>query len=173
MTDPISLRLQALQLPITAHLWVPADAITFTPHVLSKVYGDGRALFYVGTINSRPAYWIIRGCSTWMVHSDYDAPDGSVDVADMIDDIMNDLEEEFGRAESDVDYEWDDEDRIVDLNADVDGPRFMSVADISYPTVDYGGGAHWGRADWPNEIDQPLVDHPFTRRYRILEVSGK
>src|SRR6202012_2280696 len=69
--DPIQKRLvAAIGREESGYLWVPADAITFSPRVLPKVYGDGRALFALATINQRPAYWVIRGCSTWGCGSD-------------------------------------------------------------------------------------------------------
>lgn len=64
--DPVHRKLRrAIEKRKCAYLWTPADAITFVPRVLPTIYGDGRALFTIATINQRPAYWVIRACSTW------------------------------------------------------------------------------------------------------------
>lgn len=66
MVDRIQPQLiRAIEKRKRLYLWTPADAITFVPRVLPTVYGDGRALFTIATINQRPAYWVIRACSTW------------------------------------------------------------------------------------------------------------
>lgn len=96
--DDLHKRLKAaVEIEERAYLWVPADAITFVPPVLSTVYGDGRALFRITTINDRPAYWIVRGDSGWQVE-DYAAPDDAPDFGDFTDEILTDLEEEFGSS---------------------------------------------------------------------------
>ena len=98
-TDDLHKRLKAaVEVETTNYLWVPADAITFVPPVLSTVYGDGRALFTISTINDRPAYWIVRGDSGWQVQ-DYHAPDDAPDFGDFTDDILTDLPERFIAAE--------------------------------------------------------------------------
>jgi len=156
MSEHITRKLRAAQKPLTRYLWTPSDAITFTPRVLTKTYGDGRALFGVGTINSRPAYWIIRGCSTWSSGLDCDHPDDATDITEHIDEIVTDLESEFGRAECGYEYEWEG-DRIRCKESG----RFLSYADISYPVVNYNGGAHWFRLDWPKSVK--TVKHQFAR----------
>lgn len=44
MPDERTQRLKAVQKPTRSYLWTPDDSITFTPQVLSKTFGDGRAL---------------------------------------------------------------------------------------------------------------------------------
>ena len=57
--DVIQQRLvKAIERRERAYLWTPADTISFIPRVLPTVYGDGRALFALATINQRPAYWV-------------------------------------------------------------------------------------------------------------------
>ena len=169
MPDPITESLRAAQKPLERYLWVPADAITFTPHVLSKTYGDGRALFGVGTINSRPAFWIVRGDSSWTSGMDYgeDAPEGAPDFGDIWDEIICDLEEEFGRAECGTDYEWDG-DTIVEWSDGAPTGDTLTEADISFPTVNYGGGGHWFRLDWPDLEGLGFTPHPLHPRVRLL-----
>jgi hypothetical protein len=163
--DRVHEALKAEQKPLTRHLWVPADAITFTPQVANSIYGDGRALFGIGTINSRPAYWILRGCSTWTIDFDRNAPDGAVNLAEFIDDILNDLEGEFGSAD-DEPYEW-----TGGRLRSVETKRFISEAAISYPVVNYGCGCHWFRLNWPELPRVNLEQHPFDRSTNILASS--
>jgi hypothetical protein len=143
---------------------VPDDAITFTPHVLSKVYGDGRALFGMGTLNSRPAYWVIRGCSSWTTDSDRDKPYEATNFVEMADEILFDLEEEFGSVRCGTDYEFNSMGRPYCLESG----RFLAERHIGYPTVDSEDGCHWHREDWPDLDGVPLQPHPFALRVRIL-----
>lgn len=156
--DRVHEALKAAQQPLTRHLWVPADAITFTPQVANSIYGDGRALFGIGTINSRPAYWIIRGCSTWAIGYDCDAPDDAPEIVEFIDEISFDIEHEFGSAD-DEGYEWTKGNKIRSTETG----RFMSYSQISYPVMNYGGGCHWFRLDWPDLPRVKLVKHPFAQ----------
>lgn len=149
--------LKAAQKPMTRHLWTPADAITFTPRVSSNIYGDGLALFGIGTINSRPAYWIVRGCSTWAVGMDSQAPDDAPEIVEYVEQISFDIGEEFGDADH-IPYEWRGN-RLVDTETG----RFMRYADISYPVMNYGGGCHWFRMDWPKLRGVKTEPHPFAR----------
>jgi hypothetical protein len=80
-----------------SHLWTPADAINFVPRLLPTIYGDGRALFTIASINQRPAYWIIRACSTWGSGMDREDSSGP-DFAEMTDDILTALEDAFGNG---------------------------------------------------------------------------
>ncbi len=157
--DRINKALKAAQKPLTRHLWTPADAITFTPHVSENVYGDGRALFGIATINSRPAYWIIRGDSGWSSGYDCNAPDAATDIAEFIDQITMDIGYEFGDAE-DEPYEW-----IGNRLRNTETGQFKSHASISYPVMNYGGGCHWFRIDW-SEFDLKglaMEKHPWAR----------
>lgn len=155
--DPVHQALKAAQKPLTRYLWTPADAITFTPHVSDSIYGDGRALFGLGTINSRPAYWIVRGCSTWSL-AEGDAPDDAPEIGEFIDEITMDLGYEFGDAD-DEPYEW-----IGNRLRSIETKRFMSYASISYPVLNYGGGSHWFRLDWPELRGVQFVQHPWAHR---------
>jgi hypothetical protein len=55
----------AIEVWTRRYLWTPADAINFKPALCGNVYGDGRALFGLSTLNLRPAYYVIRGDSGW------------------------------------------------------------------------------------------------------------
>jgi hypothetical protein len=136
-----------IEKPERAWLWTPADTIRFTPRVLPKVYGDGRALFALSTINQRPAYWVIRGCSTW---STGDALPGATgdDIREHIDDILTDLEEEFGNGRcgySGGNLFQSRRDRIQLCRCEDCSARGRA----KWPMVDGEGGCSWSRMSWP------------------------
>lgn len=151
-----------------AYLWTPADSITFVPRVLPKVYGDGRALFTIATINQRPAYWIIRACSSW--GSGFDREDSSgPDFAEMTDDILTDLEEAFGNGRcgySGNSLFQPKKYRTQSCQCEdcVDG-RFRA----RWPMVDGSGGCSWSRMDWPEGFR--TVPNPLSWRGNLLAQS--
>lgn len=133
----------ALSVPQRAHLWVPADAINFTPPLSNTVYGDGKAIFAFTTINDRPAFWIVRGDSSWQVEiepwwlPDRGAPrNDNLDIRNFTDEIVSDLEEEFGSGQPGYYDEQDDD--------DLDGDPF--------PAIDLRDGYSWGRIRWPAQV---------------------
>lgn len=156
--DTIHARLKAaVEVTERRCLWTEADAITFTPPLSSTIYGDGRALFAITTINNRPAYWIIRGDSGWSC-DDLMAPDDVPEFGDFIDEILTDLEGEFGRARcgySGANLYLPPEERGCDCE-DCSDPE---VAE--WPMVDAEVGCSWRRLWWPASFD--LVPHPWAR----------
>jgi hypothetical protein len=46
----------AIEVWTRRYLWTPADAINFKPALCGNVYGDGRALFGLSTLNLRPSW---------------------------------------------------------------------------------------------------------------------
>lgn len=167
--DAITVALISAQVEETTHLWAPFDAITFTPHVLNEIFGDGRALFAFGTLNSRPAYWIVRADSSWTSDSDYgeEPPEDAINFADKSEEILCALEEEFGRASCGCEYEYNSAGRPYDPETG----RLLSRSEIEYPVVNTGGGWHWGRLDWPDLPGIDFVPHPLHPRVRILAAS--
>lgn len=140
------LRLE-IEVPERSYLWTPADAITFTPYLLPVFYGDGRALFALATINQRPRYWVIRACSTWGSGSDRDNSDGP-DIAELVDDIVGDLEESFGRGRcgySGNSLFWPRKERRQNCKCEECSDRYVA----KWPEVDGHGGCSWSRIDWP------------------------
>jgi hypothetical protein len=136
---------------------VPADAINFKPALCGKVYGDGRALFGLTTINLRPAYYVIRGDSGWDC-ADVHSPCGAPGFADFTDDILSDLEEDFGPGR--CGYSGSSlyvplEERTCDCEDCRDQPI---LAD--WPALDDEGGCMWWRMEWP--VGFPVVPHPWT-----------
>ncbi|MBY0361819.1 MAG: hypothetical protein K2X45_07915, partial [Phreatobacter sp.] len=96
--DPIHAALkQAVEIRERSWLWIEEDGVWFVPKLLPMIYGDGRALFALSTINQRPRYWIIRGCSSWGCGSDREDTDGP-DFAELTDEFLTDLEEAFGNG---------------------------------------------------------------------------
>jgi hypothetical protein len=137
-----------------SYLWTPRDAITFKPALCSTVYGDGRALFRVTTMNLRPAYYVIRCDSRWDC-SDPDSPDDVPDFGDFTDEILTELEGEFGDARcgySGSSRYLRREDRGCDCEECEDPSR------AQWPEVDAEGGCSWGRMRWPAGF--PTVAHP-------------
>ena len=74
-----------------AYLW--GKYCVFKPAVLSKIFGDGKQIIYVGSINQRPKYWLAR------VDSKTD-----VDAEFIEEQILYALEEEFGRVPDECEY---------------------------------------------------------------------
>jgi hypothetical protein len=176
-TDEIHARLKAaIEVPITRHLWTEADAITFAPALLDTVYGDGRALFTIGTINQRPAFWVIRGDSGWAYDLDHgDTPDDAPDFGDLVEDILRDMEEYFGRAE--CGYcgrslsmysadEWREADPPICTKVGCEAQDELDAGTGDWPSVDSNGGCHWGRMAWPEGF--PVVKHPWAWRGNLL-----
>lgn len=136
----------AIEVERHAYLWTPDDGVDFVPRVCSDIFGDGRALLRLTTMNSRPRFYVIRIDSSWDVE-DYRAPAGSPNLRDFLDDIAYSLEDQFGdgRAREEDDEPDDDE----------------SVRD--WPAFDCDNGMSWGRMDWPVGIPAELDPHPFAR----------
>lgn len=139
MRDAIQQKLvKAVERRERAYLWTPADAITFVPRVLSKIYGDGGRLYAVSTTNQRPAYWVIRVDSTC----------DSESFGELTDEILTELEDEFGNGRcswSGNNLFWNKRDR----RANCDCPDCRELPIAKWPMVDGDGGCSWGRMQWP------------------------
>lgn len=179
--DEIHDRLKAaVEVEIERYLWIPADAIKFKPALLPTWYGDGRALFTVGTLNQRPAFWIVRGDSSWETGSESEAPGDAPDFGDMLDgatdhDILDDIEEHFGRAQCSY--------CGCGLSSYANGPPADAdcgkegceaaeevEAGCGWPSIDYHGGCHWGRMDWPEQF--VTVKHQFAWAGNLLAAGA-
>lgn len=164
-SDAVHERLKlAIEQPQSAYLWTPSDAIKFTPYLSPTVYGDGRALFTVATINQRPAYWVIRACSTWGCGSDCGESEGP-DFAEMTDEIMTDLEQAFGSGRcgySGSSLFWPREERIGNCQCEECDDEIVE----SWPTVDGYGGCSWSRMNWPEGFE--AVPNPLSWRGSLL-----
>jgi len=156
--DPVHAALKAAEeVETTGYLWVKGDTNPFTPRVSPVIYGDGRALFTISTINQRPRYWIIRGCSSWGCGLDTSG-DGP-DFAEFTDEILTDLEEHFGNGRCGYcgnSLFWPREERLVNCQCEDCDDEWVA----EWPVVDGDGGCSWGRMDWP--ADMPTVKNPVS-----------
>lgn len=156
---------RAVEVQITSYLWVEGDTKPFVPRLLPVFYGDGRALFSIATINQRPRYWVIRGCSTWGCAFDRDGSSGP-DFAELTDDLMTALEDAFGRGRcgySGNSLFWPRRERLRNCQCEeCDEKRWKA----SWPMVDAEGGCSWSRMDWPKQFD--TVDNSLSWRGNLL-----
>ncbi len=89
--------------------------------------------------------------------------EGAPEFIEYVDDIIEDLEEQFGSARcgySGQNLAWPKEERACECEECQDS----YVA--RWPTVDAQDGCSWWRLDWPEGIE--TVPHPWLRRERIL-----
>lgn len=142
---------KAIERRVTSYLWVEGDTPSFHPALLPKVYGDGKALFALATINQRPRYYVIQGDSSWQL-SDDDG-DGPY-FGELVDDILTDLEKYFGNARcgySGNNLYFPKYERILNCKCEecTDG-KFRA----QWPMVDGHGGCSWNRMAWPAGVPQ-------------------
>lgn len=142
----------AICLPTRRYLWVPSDEIEFTPALSNTRFGDGRALLHLTTINSRPAFYVLRIDSRWRLHLDCEVPTDAPELVEFIDDICFALEDEFGNGRPDDD---DDDEEVRQYG-------------MPWPALDDRDGCSWGRADWPDLDNLSFVPHPYAPYCRIL-----
>lgn len=150
-----------------SYLWLPGDTPPFVPALLPLIYGDGRALFTVASINQRPRYWIIRGDSSWGCASTEKS--AGPDFAELVDDILTDLEDQFGTGRcgySGTSLFLPKKDRILDCQCEdcVDG-KYRA----RWPMVDGSGGCSWSRMDWPSGFK--TVENPSSWRGHLLATT--
>lgn len=156
----------AVEVPETAYLWTPSDAITFKPALSDTIYGDGRALLALTTIHSRPRYYVLRIDSAWEVGLDMDAPAGAFEIMEAIDEIAFDLEAEFGDGrppengeQSLVRGRW----RWRDYSTG----RFLEERQ-AWPAFDDRDGCSWSRMKWPALPSVEFVPHPYSRLCNLV-----
>jgi hypothetical protein len=168
--DPTHKKLRrAVEKRQRSYLWTPAHTITFVPRLLSMIYGDGRALFAISTINQRPAYWIIRACSTWGCGLDRDDAPGP-DFAELSDDILTELEEAFGSGRcgySGNSLFFPSAARVKNCQCEECSESFVA----KWPMVDGRGGCSWSRMDWPPNFK--TVANPLSWRGNLLAVVNE
>lgn len=141
---------------VRRHLWTPADAITFIPALSNRLYGDGRALMGLSTLNSRPRYYVLRIDSGWKIDMDPDAPDVAVGFVEYLDAIAFALEDEFGRGQFD------------DGSGEPETARERNQR-RKWPAYDDENGSSWWRMDWPALPGVRTAPHPFNHRFTILQ----
>ncbi|MDE2980859.1 MAG: hypothetical protein OXU74_06655 [Gemmatimonadota bacterium] len=137
-----------VSVPTEAYLWVPEDAITFTPPLSDVIYGDGRALLSLTTTFDRPAFWLIRIDSRWDVGQPSYPSEDAPDIREYTDYMMSNLVAEFGEGEPG----WYDHQE--------EGER------EPYPAIWSGDGYSWRWHGWPAEAG-PVEPHPYWRHTTI------
>lgn len=141
-----------LSVPISRYLWVPEDAITFTPPLSAVVYGDGRAILRLTTMFDRPACWYVRIDSRWDAGSPSYAPADAPYIGQYMDLITANLEIEFGDGGFGAHDEQEEDERDP------------------YPAINLHGGYSWGWKSWPEEAG-PVEPHPYWSHTTIQAVS--
>lgn len=129
--------------PTLGYLWVPGEPISFTPALADTIYGDGRALIHISTIQSRPRYYVVRIDSGWYVDGDRDAPNCAPALSGLIGSICIDLARQFGTA------------------------RLAGLPGLPWPALD-ATGRTWRRVSWPAIAGLATVAHPWSTRHSIL-----
>lgn len=160
---------KAVEVKQRSYLWTPAASVTFKPYLLPVFFGDGRALFTLTTINQRPRFWIIRGCSTWQCGYDPESSDGP-EFAELTDNILDELESAFGSGRcgySGNSLFWPRKERLQNCQCEECDEKGWKAA---WPMVDGSGGCSWSRIDWPKEF--PTVPHPLNPRRTVLAADG-
>lgn len=134
---------EAIEVEFIGTLWVDGDRSPMTPYVIKETFGDGMHLMTVSTINQRPNYWVVRVDSSWIgAHWPYYR--GGQDVrGDHIDEIIDVIEDECGRAGIYLDEPCDNcEDTCCKCSDDFDSGE-------AFPEIDYDYGYSWGEIRWP------------------------
>ena len=166
MADTHALLKGQIEVWTRSYLWVPGDTPNFRPALCSQIYGDGRALFWLSTLNSRPLFYVIRGDSQWACGDDNESPWPEIpanDVIERIDQIFVDLEDEFGRglcSYSGAHLYLPRESRGCSCEECED------PTEAEWPMVDDEGGCSWWRMRWPAGF--PTVPHPWSWRGNLL-----
>lgn len=65
-----------------------------TPRLVNRIYGDGKKLVGIVPLNTRPNYYVVRVDSTWSP-SNWDT---GPTLGEHTDEMLWDIEEQFGRA---------------------------------------------------------------------------
>ena len=132
-----------VSVPTEAYLWIPEDAITFTPPLSDLVYGDGRALLAITTTHDRPAFWLVRIDSRWDIgRPSMRVPADAPDMSEFIDFIVANLESEFGNGAPGHHDDQEEDERDP------------------YPAIWDQDGVSWSWHDWPVEAG-PVEPHPY------------
>lgn len=117
-----------------AYLW--GDYQVFTPVVLSQIFGDGKQVIYIGSIDQRPKFWIARIDSSQSFEPD------EFDVEK----IVSAIEEEFGSV-PETGYMTFEEFKEAKESGRFLFDEYTNYSsymdDCKYPRMDWHGG-HWG-----------------------------
>jgi hypothetical protein len=156
----------AIEVWTRSYLWVPGDTPNFKPALCDKIFGDGRALFMLTTINLRPCYYVIRCDSQWASGSDTNSPWPEIpenDFCEHVDEIVETLERQFGRGR--CGYSGSSL-YVPSAERGCDCEECADEYVAEWPVLDDYGGCSWGRMRWP--FGFPVIDHPWCRFANLL-----
>ena len=138
----------AVEVEETSYLWVKGDTPPFTPRLVDKVFGDGRRLLALSTLNQRPRYWVIRICSTWTGWGWETVPEveGAPEISEMVEDLLQAIEGQFGR------YDFEE----VCREAKQAGEPEPDWPEDVFPECRAEGGCQWGVYFWPDLVRESL-----------------
>jgi len=141
----------SIERPQIGYLWTTPHK--FTPRIVDKTFGDGRRLAWLTTINNRPAFWVVRVDSGWDLGlSDPDEPGLPHDapcMAEMVDEIIEAIEEQFGRWDPDHEYDMACADALAGGKRKPREDRFWGRSWREFPAIDTRDGCSWGTVCWP------------------------
>ncbi len=130
---------EVFEKPFLGTLWTKGDSGILTPYVCNCSFGDGLKLIKIFTINQRPNYHVVRVDSGWS-ESNFSAGET---IGDHIDDILQGIEEECGRAGKYLDEPCDS---CGDTACRCDDDY---SADKAFPELDDENGCSWAEVSWP------------------------
>lgn len=123
---------QLVEMPEMASLWGQAQLVH--PVLIDQVFGDGLQLIGFTTLNSRPAYYVLRGHSGWELNNQkWCAADP---ILDHICEIYEAIEAEWGNA-----YCGECNERYD--NNECSGCEGIPESDGAFPALDAEGGCSW------------------------------
>lgn len=131
---------EAIEVEFIGTLWVKGDSGPMTPYVCEASFGDGFNLLTVSTINQRPNYHVVRVDSRW---EESNWADGDT-VGDHIDEVIDAIEDECGRAGVCLDEPCDNcGDTCCTCRPDYETRE-------DWPCIEADDGCAWGfiRWDW-------------------------
>ena len=97
------------------------------PRLISRMFGDGKKLFIIQPLDTRPNYYYIRVDSTWGT-SNWNHDDGIKEPAEWLEDVLQAIDEDFGNT--------------------ADG----GMENCGFPVQSDGSGHCWEECDWPKQI---------------------
>ncbi len=80
-----------------ARLWGQKHFIT--PRLLTMIFGDGKKVIWLSSINVRPAYWVVRIDSSWCIENCWHPKDELKEPSEWLENVYQAIEEEFGTGE--------------------------------------------------------------------------
>jgi hypothetical protein len=118
----------------TTSLWGSEHKIT--PLLVTEVFGDGRALFAIIPLNTRPNYYVVRGDSSGKGMS-------TNETADWIEKIRDAIEEDYSEISREREF------LIENGVAEEDADLANYPNEMGWPVLNGDAGVSWSEIDWP------------------------